>query len=161
MLPERKNISLRSLRIPCDLLQRQINPLVCPCWTPNIHLLLPGSYIRILRQCTFYSWEALVSCVTSSVLIKTYTCQANSKKSICWNSRAWALIQLLTANTSETSSTIWLFKWLFKRSKNCCWSKYYLKNCMNKFKTELLRVARYKLNYGKAYLSLSPAQTFC
>lgn len=31
---------------------------------------------------------------------------------------------------------------------------------MNKFKIELLRVARYEPNYGKAYLSLSPAQTF-
>lgn len=82
----------------------------------------------------------------------------NLKKSISWDSRAW------TANLFSYSQQTPVkqvappdhFKWLFKRSKNCCWSKYYLKNCINKI--ELLTVAKYKLNYGRTYTSLSPAQ---
>lgn len=119
MLPERKRkVSLRSLRIPGDLLQEQINPWVCPQWTPP-----GGSGARALHRqlrnspvVRAVSWE------------KCTLAKAIPKKSISAGSRA-AMTNLFSCSQQTPgrgAAQPGHLKWLFQRHKNWCWSKYYL-----------------------------------
>lgn len=164
MLPERKNISLRSLRIPCDLFASADKSISLSLLNSKCPPALPWQLHEDIEPVYFIQlWSTPVSCITSSLLIEKVHLPSQFQKSSSWDSRAW-MTNLFSYSQQTPVKQVALpghFKWLLKRSKNYCWLKYYLKNCMNKFKIELLTVARYKMNYGKTYLSLNPAQIFC
>lgn len=112
MLPEKK-ISPRSQRIPGDLLQRQINPWVCPQWTPPAlpwqfqEDPVPGHFIQLRNSPVgrAVSWE------------KCSFARPIPKKSISAHSRAW-MTSLFCCSQQTPGREAALpdhLKWPFKR----------------------------------------------